>query len=329
MRVAPRIVRLPYALLAAAGLASTALALPPPAAAPALSPYPQGTPLLACPTTRDYVGRVVATVTVDGKGPFRFIIDTGANESTISPKLAAALGLAPSAIDPLRVAGVTGTAIVPSVPIQSLRVGALAIAHTNLPVIWSPIMGGTDGILGAAGLGGDILFVDFRHDTVEIRPADGAVVPAGYTRVMGGRLSGGLLSLAGEVGQVPVTAIIDTGSPQTLGNLALFRALYSHSQAGGKPVTALVYGATKQVRAGRVKPAPTIEFGAVQIANPVLVFGDFPIFKVWGLMGRPAIILGMDALGTVDAFSINFQNAEIDVAAPRVYEPTAYVPVTG
>jgi hypothetical protein len=340
MRAALRILRLPCALLAGVALASAgpvlpalshyASAAPAPSAASAsaagapLALKPQDR-LLACPTTRDYVGRVVAAVMVDGKGPFRFIIDTGANESTISPKLAIALGLAPSASPPIRIAGVTGTAIVPSVPIESLRAGALVIAHSQLPVIWSPIMIGADGILGAAGLEQGSLLVDFRHNTVVIRSTDAAGVPAGYTRVRARRLPGGLLSVPGEVGSVPVDAIIDTGSPQTLGNLALYRALYSTRQP---PSMARVYGVTKQVRPGNVQVAPMLDLGAIQIGNAVLVFGDFPIFKVWGLTARPAIILGMDVLGTVDAFSIDFRHAEIGVA-PGFYDPNQHIPLTG
>jgi predicted aspartyl protease len=262
---------------------------------------------------------------VNGKGPFRFIIDTGANESTISPKLAAALGLTPSISEPIRIAGVTGTAIVPSVPIESLRAGAFDIAHSRLAVIWSPIMTGADGILGAAGLAEDSLLVDFRHNTVVIRRAKDAPVPAAYATVRAARLSGGLLSVPGDVSGVPVEAIIDTGSPQTLGNMALYRALYSNPHAGGK---ASVYGVTKQVRPGNVQVAPTVDLGAIRIGNAVLVFGDFPIFKVWGLTARPAIILGMDVLGTVDAFSIDFRHAQIGVA-PHVYDPDAHMGLTG
>ena len=305
--------------VAPAPIASSASA---PGAPPALKPQDR---LLACPTTRDYAGRVVATVMVDGKGPYRFIIDTGANESTISPQLAVALGLAPSVRDSIRVAGITGTAVVPSVAVESLRAGALVITHSQLPVISSPIMIGADGILGAAGLVEDSLLVDFQHNTVEIRPADNAAVPAGYARLQARRLRGGLLSVPGEVGGVPVDAIIDTGSPQTLGNIALYRALYSHPRAD---TSARVYGVTKQVRPGNVQVAPTVDLGAIRIGNAVLVFGDFPIFKVWGLTAHPAIILGMDVLGTVDAFSIDFRHAQLGVA-PRAYDPNQRIPLTG
>jgi predicted aspartyl protease len=281
--------------------------------------------LLACPTTRDYVGRVVAAVMVNGRGPYRFIVDTGANESTISPQLAAILGLAPSLTRSFRVAGVTGTAIVPSVSIDSLRAGALVIAHSQLPVIWSPTMTGADGILGAAGLAQDSLLVDFLHNTVVINTAGGSGVPLGYARLRATRLSGGLLSVPGEVGGVPVVAIIDTGSPQTLGNMALYRALYYKPRVGGQ---AKVYGVTKQVRPGNVQVAPTVDLGAIRIGNAAVVYGDFPIFGVWGLTQRPAIILGMDILGTVDAFTIDFRHAEIGVA-PREYDPSQHLGLTG
>lgn len=338
MRTALGFFRLLCALLAGVALTSADPAFPAGAHGASTAPVPlvAATPdkpqplkpqdrLLACPTTRDYVGRVVTAVTIDGKGPFRFIIDTGANQSTISPKLAVALGLAPSARDPMRIAGVTGTEVVPSVVIESLRAGALTIAHSQVPVIWSPVMTGADGILGAAGLAEDSLLVDFQHNTVVIRSADDAGVPSGYTRVHAIRLRSGLLSVPGDVGGVPVDAIIDTGSPQTLGNMALYRALYSGSREKGG---ARVYGVTKQVSPGNVQVAPTVDLGAIQIGNAVLVFGDFPIFKVWELTGRPAIILGMDVLGTVDAFSIDFRHAQLGIA-PRTYDPDRRTPLSG
>jgi hypothetical protein len=189
-------------------------------------------------------------------------------------------------------------------------------------------MTGADGVLGAAGLVNDSLLVDFRHNTVVISSADAAAVPSGYARVQANRIRGGLLSVPGEVGGVPVDAIIDTGSPQTLGNMALHRALYSNPQAGGKAGAARVYGVTKQVRPGNVQVAPTVDLGAIRIGNAVLVFGDFPIFKVWGLTERPAIVLGMDVLGTVDAFSIDFRRAEFGIA-PQYYDPSQHIGLTG
>lgn len=323
MRAALRSLCLPWVVTAGVALAGTP-PVPPDSSRTAIATGsgPANAPpealssqdlLLACPTTRDHVGRVVANAMVDGKGPFRFIIDTGANHSTASPRLATSLGLAPSIRDSMRVAGITGTAIVPSIPIRDLRAGDLTITHAQFPIIWSAIMTGADGILGVAGLTDDSLLVDFRHNRVVISRAESAAIPAGFTRIHASRLHDGLLSVPGQVGDVWVTAIIDTGSPQTLGNMPLYRALNSAPPGGAKAPAANVYGATRQVRPGQVQVAPTVDLGAIRIGNAVLVFGDFPIFTVWGLSQRPAIILGMDVLGTVNAFSIDFRHAEIGI----------------
>ena len=53
-------------------------------------PYQDGDqPLYAAPTRPDRVGRMLAAVEVNGSGPYRFIIDLGANRSVLSSRLAA------------------------------------------------------------------------------------------------------------------------------------------------------------------------------------------------------------------------------------------------
>lgn len=305
-------------------------AVAPGAVTPGTSPAQPLSPqdlLFACPTTLDRIGRVVASVMIDGKGPFRFIIDTGANHSTISPQLAAVLGLHESLQQSIRVTGVTGSADVASVPIDKLQAGDLVISDTRFPVIRSPIMEGADGILGAAGLQEERLVVDFRHNRVVITRSHGESVPWGFTRVRATRLNGGLLSVPGEVGDVRVTAIIDTGSEHTLGNMALYKALYARERGKGKYLDANVYGATEQVGAGKLQLAPLIDLGAIKIGGVALVFGDFHIFQAWGMTDRPAMILGMDVLGTVNAFAIDFRHQEIAVDSRYGYNSAVLAPL--
>ena len=67
-------------------------------------------PIFALPTTRDHIGRVLVPVTINGRGPFRFIVDTGANHSTIAPRTVQALGLTGTRQTPFHVDGITGEA---------------------------------------------------------------------------------------------------------------------------------------------------------------------------------------------------------------------------
>ena len=289
-------------------------------------PVPREDLLFASPTTLDHIGRVVAAVSIDGKGPFRFIVDTGANHSTISPQLAALLGLKPSTRQLINVTGVTGTAAETSVFITKLQAGELTIADSRFPVIWASVMAGAEGILGAAGLGKDRLLVNFQHNQVIIARSRTEALPWGFSRMWATRLHGGLLSVPGRVGNVRVRAIIDTGSQRTLGNLALYRQLFAEEQGKSKYLTADVYGATHQVGIGKLQLAPTIDLGAIKISGVGLVFGDFSIFRVWGLTRRPTIILGMDVLGTVKAFAIDFRYAEIGIDTRYNYYESALTP---
>src|SRR5581483_4611352 len=122
----------------------------PPGAYPPLSLQPDEETLFASPTRKDRIGRIVAPVMINGQGPFRLIVDTGASYSTVSPQLVQTLGLQASDEASFVVDGITGSARVPSVAISHLQAGDLQYHSIRLPVIWAPVLGGADGILGAA-----------------------------------------------------------------------------------------------------------------------------------------------------------------------------------
>src|SRR5690349_9680834 len=136
---------------AALGTESTATAPPSPAE-----------PVFAAPTRLDRTGRILAPVMINGQGPFRLIVDTGASHSTLSLELAQSLGLEPSDEYALVLNGVTGTARVPGVLIDRLQAGDLAVKRTRMPVVQSTLMAGADGVLGLAGLEENHVLVDFR-----------------------------------------------------------------------------------------------------------------------------------------------------------------------
>lgn len=314
MRVALPWVCVQCMLLASPGSKPSAAPAPPVTPATAAPGAAQPDPrdlLFAAPTSLDYIGRIVVAVMIDGHGPFRFIVDTGANFSTISPRLAARLGLVPSADSAIMVSGITGTARVPSVPIRKLQAGDLVIDDTRFPVVWAPLMAGADGILGVAGLKDDKLLVDFAHNRVTLSRSWRDL--SHYSRVHATRLRGGLLGLNAHVGGIPVLAIIDTGSERTIGNMALHDALYGRRRVRSNVQTANVYGATTEIVSGELDSSPLIDLGSIRIGGVTLVFGNFHIFNVWDLERRPALIIGMDVLGTVSALSIDFERGEIYV----------------
>ncbi len=188
-------------------------------------------PLYAEPTRPDHAGRVMVAVEINGQGPFRFIVDTGANHSALAPGVAERLALAPVAGEVVEVHGVTGSAMLPAVRVDSLRVGHLSLPSTALPVLPGNIFGGADGILGITGLGQMRLDVDFVNDRVVIGKSVGARAPGDFVTVRGSLWQGGLLLVRGRVGAIPVRVIVDTGAERTMGNLSLRSAILANSGA--------------------------------------------------------------------------------------------------
>jgi predicted aspartyl protease len=314
--------RLSPALLVAAIMPSLALiaataaaeAAPPetvPAATPpAFATVEDHAPEFAVRTTLDRAGRIVAPVEINGRGPFRFILDTGANRSAMSEATAASLGLVPESGSTMTVHGMTGSAALPVVQVARMKAGDLVVQNQRLPVLPAAVFGGTDGILGIDTLQDVRIEVDFERDTVIIRRSTGKPASNDYLVVRAKRRHGGLLLVKGKVGSVKVQAILDTGAQRSLGNDALRAALADRERRPRTGVATTVIGATDQLVEGTSIAAPVIALGSTQVNDLVVTFGDLHVFDVWSLNDEPALVVGMDLLGTLQRFVVDYRRGE-------------------
>ncbi len=291
---------------------------------PALAPPPDATPLApgeplyAAPTTLDRIGRVMVPVNVEGQGPFRFIVDTGATRSALSPQLVARLGLPTDRSPPVRMQGVTGEAIVPTVRIRRLQAGSLLLQDQELPVVEPRVFAQADGILGVEGMAGNRLDIDFVADRVTVSRSRAQRAEPGFLVVPFYMRRGGLLLVDARIGRVPGRAIIDTGAERTLGNLELQRrlaALPGGDAAAGRPTQ--VYGATAEVQTGESRLAPVIRIGEASLDNLEITFADLHVFRYWKLEKMPALMIGMDLLGVVARLIVDYRRAEIHIGYRR------------
>ncbi|WP_160146877.1 retropepsin-like aspartic protease [Thermomonospora echinospora] len=111
---------------------------------------------------------VLVPLRVNGRGPFEFILDTGASTSTVDRRLVGWLGL-PRTGETARVTGVTGSAVVPVVKLADWTLGGRPLRGRRLTV--TDI--GDDRVAGL--LGSDELrrfgavTVDFRRQRLVLR----------------------------------------------------------------------------------------------------------------------------------------------------------------
>ncbi|MBV6424611.1 MAG: hypothetical protein NAOJABEB_02424 [Steroidobacteraceae bacterium] len=267
-------------------------------------PDPGAEPVFATPTTLDRIGRILVPVTINGQGPFRMLVDTGANRTTITTAVAMQLGLDYESAPTVVLNGVTGSASVPVVEVARMRAGDLVLDGQEVPVVLPHLVAGADGILGVAGLREQRLVVDFKRDLVTISRS--RFSRDDELRIRADRVAGGLLGAHVRIGRVRALAVIDTGGQRTLGNRALQEALRADAQAH-----ATVYGTTEATMIGDIAAVPDITMDKTVFRHVVVAFGNFHIFDVWGLADEPALIIGMDVLGAMDALSIDFRLAEI------------------
>ena len=239
------------------------------------------------------------------------MLDTGASHSGVTALVALALGIPIDRSPPVIMRGVTGFATVPTIKVDSLSIGDVSVDQPLLPIV-PDALGGAEGILGTEGLAGKRVFIDFRHDQIDIAYSRNERSERGYVSIPFYSMRGRLVVVDAVVNHIRVKAIIDTGGQATIANMALKQALLrSSSYVGGKPDS--IIGATKDVQDGILMETPAIEIGSIQIQDSGITFADMYIFKQWKLTSEPAVLIGMDALGLLDTLIIDYRRHELQL----------------
>jgi predicted aspartyl protease len=255
-------------------------------------------------------------VFINGRGPFRLVLDTGASHSAVTAVVAMALGIPLNQSPPVMMRGVTGSATVPTIHVDTLSVGDVAVDSPMLPIV-PDALGGAEGILGSEGLANKRIFIDFHHDKITITYSHDERTGHGFVRIPFRSIRGQLIVVDATVGSVHCKAIIDTGGQTTIANLALRNALARTNQRGrGKPDE--IIGATLAVEDGEIIATPAIQIGDIRMNDPGVTFADLYIFKQWKLTDQPAILIGMDALGVLDTLIIDYHEHELQLRTRRI-----------
>jgi predicted aspartyl protease len=273
-------------------------------------------PRYVAPTRRDKIGRIWAPVLINGKGPFRLVLDTGASHSALTAQVAEALGIPVDASHSIMLRGTTGSVAVPVVPVETLEVGDLLMEPRRLPIV-PDALGGAEGILGTDGLANKRIHIDFRRDNITIMRSKNERAGSGFTTIPVKFLRGRLLAVDAYLGGVPVKAVIDTGGQATLGNEALRVALAEHRRKYNVVTPDQVTGATLDVQTGNRVSTPSLAMGDIIVRNAAMTFADFAIFEHWKMTKEPAMLVGMDVLGLLDTLVIDYRRRELQVRLHR------------
>lgn len=267
-------------------------------------------PRYVAPTLRDRIGRVWAPVYINGEGPLRLVLDTGASRSAVTTLAAARLGLPLDGARKVLLRGVTGAAEVPIVDVERIEFGDLTVEPAKLLVI-EDAFGGADGVLAGRGLNDRRIQIEFRRDRIDIRRSRNQRAGLDFTTLDMKLIRGHVPTVEAGVGRVRVKAVIDTGAQLTSGNLALRDALLARRRLDERADA--IIGVTGDSQEGPTSKVPPILLGDVLIRNVHITFVDLHIFDHWKLTDEPAILIGMDVLGVLDTLIIDYRRRELQI----------------
>jgi predicted aspartyl protease len=276
------------------------------APARACEPIEPGAARVAGATTKDDVGRAVALININGQGPFRFVIDTGANRSVLSQTLASRLGLEPSGEGVVH--SIDGAEPAMLVNVDSLSFGELRLSRGDMPVLDGPLLEGEHGLLGVDGMAGRLLHVDFSRHCVEIYESAAQLPMQGWQSVPASIRFGSLLMIEGEILGVRVNVLLDTGSNISLANERFRDALRGvaastiefhddHAFTFGRPIVLEQSVWT-----------PSLRLGHTAVESVKAYVGNFHIFDHWGLQDEPTLLIGVDVLARSREMAIDYEH---------------------
>lgn len=266
-------------------------------------------PKYVAPTLRDRIGRIWAPVLINGKGPFRLVLDTGASHSAIIGRVATSLGMN-NQTGNIVVRGVTGSAIVPALRVDRMEVGAVLIEPSTLPIV-ADVFGGAEGVLGREGMPDKRIYADFTKDLLTISRSHRERAPPGFSVVPLKLIRGGLLTTEIRIGSIRAMAIIDTGGQQTVGNLALLDALKKYPPKDSAMED--IIGVTLDVQPGNTVSTPPMDIGTLKLRGVRVTFADMYLFDHLKLTHEPTIFLGMDVLGSFEVLVIDYRMREMQI----------------
>lgn len=276
-------------------------------------------------TAFDAAKRMTVPVSINGRGPFAFVIDTGANRSVVSREVAIACDL-PSA-GQADVHGIAGVEPTDLAAVRRLGVGDVVSSGLLLPIL-PRLRLGADGLLGVDIFRDRRLRLDFTQNRFEISRSQAG---AEFGRDLNSRIPsrvepvrvpaqyrfGQLVIFDAQVGEVRVSAFLDSGSQVTVGNRALRDAVVRQRPDFGVRLAPVpLISATGQTAIGEYAPLPTLRLGGLAVTEVLGIFADLHIFDLWRLADRPAILVGIDVLRHFHDVTLDFGRKQVIFTPP-------------
>ena len=281
--------------------------------APALADVPQPEATLTART--DQAMRMTVPVMIGKAGPYQFVVDTGSDRSVVSREVATALALPTGRTVTMH--SMTGVARQETVIVPALTIAGRTTGPIDAPALPEDYLGG-HGLLGIDMLQGRRVVMDFAGRTMTILRSGQKEAYDPETIVVTARSRYGQLVLVdADVDGTAITVIIDSGAQNTIGNAPL-RLLLSKRNRRLQFFKTELIDVTGGKLAAEYAAVGRLRIAGITLDNAVIAFAEAHPFKRYGLLTRPAMLLGMDMLRGFRRVSVDFAQRKVRFLAPGV-----------
>lgn len=253
---------------------------------------------------RDRYERITVPVTIEGHGPYRFMVDTGAQATVVTRALSERVGM-PS------LGKATLVAMGSRREVDLVQLNGLEFAGRLFDNLESPLLEGqhigADGILGLDSLQDMRVLIDFKEGRMHVADAGSLGGSRGYEIVVKARRRlGQMIITNARIDGVKTAVIIDTGAQNSVANFALKKRL--RHREGIEVRSTDVNGVTLS---GNLGFARKLQISGLELTNVPITFADSPAFAALGMEQEPTIILGMQNLQNFERIAIDFSSQRI------------------
>ncbi|MGZ8281856.1 MAG: aspartyl protease family protein [Allosphingosinicella sp.] len=240
-------------------------------------------------------GHATVPVHSDAFGTRQFVLDTGAGGTALYEAFSRTIRLE-RAEETIGLVGQTGSADLPALRIPSLSLDGTSVDGIDAVVLPNRADGiPLAGIVGLDLFGRSLLDFDLPHRRAALHPTgtrleamrDAVPIDAALT-------AGDLYTIEIIVDGVAAVAVLDTGARKTRINWRLGRMI--GLDPATLPAGDVIQGATGTPIATSVARVRSVGLGGVTLRDAPVFVTDLPVFEVFGVADRPAVILGMDWL---------------------------------
>lgn len=261
--------------------------------------------------TRDTRGRPTIDAEINGKGPFRLVVDTAAQTSLVTPLLVDELAL--PKVGEMNLGGVAGRQQAGLYGVDRFRTALFEVEDIGMLVLPNASVTEARGIIGMEMFSNSSVLFDLSANRISIAPSGAR---EGFTAVAGRLDDQGLLTVPVEIDGVAFTALVDTGAAVSVASGGALSALGWAQTDPRLTPAGQIRGATQHGTTVLRGTVGRIKLGPVNFRDVPLIFAaDKPAEA--GADGGPNLILGADLLNGLEAYALDFPRGELQIRVPR------------